>query len=189
MATIDPGQLRPGMKVVVDGELCIVQSFDLRTPGNLRSFVRSKMKKVKDGSVVEMTFRGAGADIQEADYETKTCQFLFKDSEGFHFMDLTTYEQFCLTEDFLGFQAQFLAPEGEVLVAFWSEKPISLELPAKMTFTITDTIGEVTKGNTANAIMKEATLETGFKLQVPSFVKIGDKIRVSTEDGKYVDRA
>ncbi len=189
MAAVDPGQLRPGMKVVVDGELYIVQTFDLRTPGNLRSFVRSKMKKVKDGSVVEMTFRGAGADIQEADYETKTCQFLFKDAEGFHFMDLTTYEQFTLQEDFLGIQANFLAPEAEVIVAFWEGRAISVELPSKMVFTVTDTIGDVVKGNTANAVLKDATIETGFKVQVPSFVKVGDKIRISTEDGSYVDRA
>jgi elongation factor P len=189
MASIDPGDLRPGMKVVVEKELYIVQSFDLRTPGNLRSFVRSKMKKVSDGRVVEMTFRGAGADIQQADYETKTCQFLFKDGTDYNFMDLTTYEQFSLTEDFLGLQASFLIPEGEMLVAFWEGRPINIDFPPKMVFTVTDTIGDVAKGNTANQILKEATIETGFKLQVPSFVKIGDKIRISSEDGSYIDRA
>lgn len=188
MATIDPGRLRPGMKVVIEGELYIVQTFDLRTPGNLRSFVRSKMKKVSDGRVVEMTFRGS-SDIQEADYATRTCQYLFKDANDYTFMDTQTYEQFTLDEDFLGIQAQFLVAEAEVMVAFWNDKPVGVEFPPKLTFVVTDTIGDVMKGNTANAITKEATVETGYKLQVPTFIKIGDKIRISTEDGSYVDRA
>ncbi|MBX3727838.1 MAG: elongation factor P [Candidatus Sumerlaeia bacterium] len=188
MAQVDPGKLRPGMKVVIDGDLYIVQSFDLRTPGNLRSFVRSKMKKVSDGRVTEMTFRGA-SNIEEADYGTRTCQFLYSDGEDFTFMDLQTFEQFSVTADFLGIQAQFLIPEAEVIVAFWNDQPVGIELPPKMTFTVTDTIGDITRGNTANTITKEATIETGFKLQVPTFVRIGDKIRVSTEDGSYVERA
>lgn len=188
MATIDPGRLRPGMKVVIEGELYIVQTFDLRTPGNLRSFVRSKMKKVSDGRVTEMTFRGS-SDIQEADYATRTCQYLFKDATDYTFMDTKTYEQFTLDEDFLGIQAQFLVPEAEVMVAFWNDKPVGVEFPPKLVFTVTDTIGDVMKGNTANAITKEATVETGYKLQVPTFIKIGDKIRISTEDGSYIERA
>ncbi len=175
MAQVDPGSLRPNMKVVIDGELYIVQTFDLRTPGNLRSFVRSKMKKVSDGRVIEMTFRGS-SNIEEADYETQTCQYL------------TTYDQFEVSRDFLGIKANFLAPEAEVLVAFWNEKPVDVQLPPKLVFEVTDTIDMVAKGNSANTITKEAEVETGFKLQVPVFVQIGDKIRISTEDGSYVER-
>lgn len=187
-ANIDPGKLRPGMKVVIEGELYLVTSFDLRTPGNLRSFVRSKMKKISDGRVVEMTFRGS-SDIQLADFETKTCTFLFKQDDEFTFMDLETYEQFVLHEEFLGIQAQFLVPEAEAIVSFWEGRPVGVQLPPKLTLTVTDTIETLAKGNTANAITKEATVETGFKLEVPSFVKVGDKIRINSEDGSYVDRA
>lgn len=188
-ATIEANDLRPGMKVVVEGDLWVVQTFDLRTPGNLRSFVRSKMKRITDGAVNEFTFRGGNPTIYPADFEMKNCQFLFGDQDGYTFMDLTNYEQFVLPQEFLGFGANFLAPEAEVQVAFWNERPVTVELPPKMTFKITDTIGMVAKGNTANQITKEATIETGLKLQVPAFVNIGDKIRVSTTDGTYVDRA
>lgn len=189
MAELDPGKLRPGMKVVVEDDLYLVQTFDLRTPGNLRSFVRCKMKNIRDGRVTEITFRGGNPTVYQADFETKTCQFLYKDQDGYNFMDMTTFEQFSVTEDFLDLQANFLIPESEVVVAFWEGKPVSLDLPPKLTFAITDTIDMVAKGNTANNITKEATIETGFKLQVPSFVSIGDKIRVNTADGTYVDRA
>ena len=189
MATaIDPGKLRPGMTVVINKELYLVQSFDLRTPGNLRSFVRSKMKNLRDGRVVEMTFRGSAEEILEADYETKTCQFLYKDQGHFIFMDLQTYEQFTLDEEFLGLQSNFLIPEAEVLVAFWEARPVSVELPPKMVFTVTDTVSEVSRGNSSGSIMKDAKIETGFVVQVPSFIKNGEKIRISTEDGAYVDR-
>lgn len=188
MAGLDPGQLRPGMKVVISGDLLQVMTWELRTPGNLRSFVRCKMKHLKDGRVTEMTFRGSNEEILEADFETKNCQYLYKEQENHVFMELTTYEQFSLSEEFLGFQAQFLVPDAEMLVAFWDGKPVSLDLPSKMVLEVTDTIGDVVRGNSSGPITKEATLNTGLKVMVPSFVKIGDKVRVNTEDGAYVDR-
>src|SRR5690606_35944369 len=107
----------------------------------------------------------------------------------YHFMDLSTYEQFSLEEDFLGMQAKFLIPEAEVIVAWWNGNPIGLELPPKMVFQVVDTIDVVVKGNTSSGITKDATLETGMVVQVPPFVKNGDKVRVSTETGEYVERA
>ncbi|MDX2175844.1 MAG: elongation factor P [Candidatus Sumerlaeia bacterium] len=189
MAQVDPNSLRAGMKVVIEGTLYQVTEYELRTPGNLRSFVRTKMKSLLDGRVVEMTFRGGKFDIQEADYETKTCNFLYSDQDGYHFMELTSYEQFTVSGEFLGIQANFLVPDTEVIVAFWENRPVSLLLPPKIAFKVVDTIDEVTKGNSANQILKEATIETGYKLQVPGFIKIGDSVRISTDDGMYVDRA
>ncbi len=188
MATVDANRLRPGMKIVVDGQLWVVTDYQHRTPGNLRAFVVCKIKNVKDGRVVEKTFRGSESTAETAEFEQRTCQFLYQDPDGYVFMDLGSYEQFTLSEEFLGFQAQFLAPEAEVMVGFWEGEAIDVILPPKLTLEVIDTI-DVVKGNTANAITKDATLEGGLLVQVPPFVKIGDKVIISTEDGSYVSRA
>lgn len=189
MPTIDPVKLRPGMRIVSDGTLYQVTNFEHRTPGNLRSFVVCKLRNYADGKVVEKTFRGAADHPEIAEFEQRTVQFLYKEGDAYHFMDLKSYEQFELGEEFLGFQAQFLIPEAEVIMAFWNEKPVGLELPGKMVFEVVDTIDSVSKGNSSGSITKEATVETGLKIQVPPFVKTGDKVRVSTADGSYVERA
>lgn len=188
-ATIDPVKLRPGMKIVSEGQLWVVTSFDHRTPGNLRSFVVCKLKSLTDGRIVEKTWRGAAEPPERADFDQRTCQFLYKDADGFHFMDLTSYEQFQIDEELLGIAAQFLIPETEVIVGFWDGKPMGLEMPPKMVFTVTDTYDSIAKGNSSGNITKEATLETGMKIQVPAFVKTGDKVRINTDDGSYVERA
>jgi len=118
MPTIDPNRLRPGMKIVVDGQLWVVSDFQLRTPGNLRSFVVCKIKNLMDGRVVEKTWRGGNEAPEQADVEERTCQYLYHDGEQFTFMDLTSYEQFSLSQEFLGNQSHFLLPDGEVEVAF-----------------------------------------------------------------------
>ena len=189
MPTIDPVKLRPGMKIVCDGNLYQVTDFQHRTPGNLRSFVVCKMRSYADGRVVEKTFRGSADHPETAEFEQRTCQFLYADQDGYHFMDLTTYDQFTLQEDFLGFQAKMLVPEAEVIVSYWDGKPVGLDMPPKLVFTVTDTVDSVAKGNSSGSITKEATLETGLMIQVPPFVKMGDKVRVSTETGEYIERA
>lgn len=189
MSTIDPGKLRPGMKIVIDGQLYTVLEFNLRTPGNLRSFVVCKLRSYPEGRVSEKTFRGSADHPESADFEQRTSQFLYNDQDGYHFMDTKTYEQLTLSEESLGFQAKMLAGDMEVIMSYWNGLPVGIELPPKMVFTVTDTMDLVTKGNTSGNITKDATLETGLVIQVPAFVKIGDKVRVSTEDGKYVERA
>lgn len=189
MPTIDPGRLRPGMKIVLDSQLWVVTDWQLRTPGNLRSFVVCKVKNLVDGRVVEKTFRGSQDWPEQADVETRSCQFLYSDDMGFHFMDLNSYEQFTLQADFVGSQSNFLMPDAEVQVAFWNGNPIGLELPLKMVFKIVDTIDEVSKGNSSGNITKDATIETGLVIQVPAFIKNGEKVLVNTETGLYVERA
>jgi len=188
MPPIDPVKLRPGMKIVVDGQLWVVTQFDHRTPGNLRSFVVCKLKSLQDGRVVEKTFRGASDHPERAEFEQKTCQYLYNDDGGYHFMDTSTYEQFTLEEDFLGFAANFLVAETDVIVGFWDGKAIGVELPPKMEFTVVDTMDTVAKGNSSGSITKDAKLDTGMTIQVPPFIKTGERVRISTEDGTYVER-
>ncbi len=189
MPTIDPVKLRPGMKIVSEGSLFQVLDTQHRTPGNKRSFVVCKMRSLEDGRVHEKTFRGSADHPESAEFEQRTCQFLYSDQDGFHFMDLTTYDQFLLEESFLGLQAKMLVAEAEGIVSYWNGKPVGVDLPSKLVFTVTETMDDVAKGNTSGSITKEATLESGLKVQVPPFVKTGDKVRVNTETGEYVERA
>jgi elongation factor P len=189
MPTIDPGRLRPGMKVVIDNQLWVVTDFQLRTPGNLRSFVVCKMKNLVDGRTVEKTFRGSADHPEQADVESRACQYLYGDDMGFHFMDRDSYEQFSLAVDFVGAQSNYLMPDAEVEVAFWNGSPIGLELPLKMAFKVIDTVDEISKGNSSGNITKDATIETGLVIQVPSFLKTGERVLVNTETGQYIERA
>lgn len=189
MPTIDPINLRPGMKIVVDGKLFIVTSFDHRTPGKGQPSTTVKLKSYADGLVIEKTYKGSADHPEIAEFEQRTVQYLYNDPDGYHFMDLTTYDQILLTEDFLGFQAKFLVGDAEVIMSFWNGEPVGLDLPPKMVFEVVETQDNVAKGNTSGSITKEAILETGMAVQVPPFIKTGEKVRVSTEDGRYVERA
>ncbi|MEQ8820909.1 MAG: elongation factor P [Sumerlaeia bacterium] len=187
MPPIEPAKVRNGTKLVMDGSIYEVVYFAHTKPGKGQAFVTIKMKNLKDGRVLERNFK-IGEMLEIADFEKRTAQFLYSDPDGYHFMDLTTFEQFDLNEDFLGQSVNFLVPDMEVIAAYWEGKPISIELPAKVIFEVADTIDAV-KGNTANAITKDATLSNGYVVQVPPFIKIGDKVVVNTESGSYVERA
>lgn len=189
MPTIDPGKLRPGMKIVLEDHLWVVTDWQLRTPGNLRSFVVVKVKDLVNGQVAEKTFRGSQDWPVAADTETRACQYLYNDDMGFHFMDMNSYEQFSLPADFVGAQSNYLMPDAEVQVGFWNGNPMGLELPLKMAFKIVDTINEVSRGNSSGSITKDAKIETGLVIQVPAFIKNGEKILVNTETGQYIERA
>jgi elongation factor P len=189
MPPIDPGRLRPGMKIVIDRQLWVVTDFQLRTPGNLRSFVVCKIKNLVDGRTSEKTFRGTADWPDQADVETRNCQFLYSDDMGFHFMDLNSYDQFTLQAEFVGLQSRFLMPDAEVQVAFWNGNPTGLELPLKMVFKIIDTVDDIARGNSSGNITKDAKLETGLVIQVPAFIKNGEKVLVNTDTALYVERA
>ncbi len=189
MPTIDPIKLRPGMKIVMDGKLYVVLTYDHRTPGKGQPSTTVKLRSYADGNVVEKTFKGSGEHPEQAEFEQRTVQFLYDDPDGYHFMDLTTFDQFALDSEFLGLQAKFLVPEAEVIMSYWNGNPVGLDLPPKMVFEVADTQDDVARGNTSGNITKDATLETGLVVQVPPFVKTGEKIRISTQDGSYVERA
>ena len=187
MPPIEPGKVRPGNRLVIDDDVWQVVEFAHTKPGKGQAFVVLKIKSLTTGRVLERTYK-IGEMLQTADFEKKTCQFLYQDADGHHFMDLSTFEQFRLDEDLLGPSARFLQPEMEVICSFWEERPIAVELPQKIVLAVTDTI-EAVRGNTASAITKDATLENGVVIQVPPFIKVGEKLVVNTETGEYMERA
>lgn len=187
MAPIEPSKVRPGTKLVIEGDVYIVTDYAHTKPGKGQAFVKCKIKNLKDGRVLERTWK-IGEMLEKADFEKKTCQYLYDDEDGYHFMDLSSYEQFSLSAEDLGIATDFLQNEMEVVGSFFEGNPIGVELPPKVTLEVTDTI-EAVKGNTATQITKDAELENGLVVQVPPFIKNGDKIVVSTETGEYVERA
>lgn len=187
MAPIEPAKVRPGNKLKIDGDVWLVVEFAHTKPGKGQAFVVVKIKSLTNGRVLERTYK-IGEMLETADFEKRTCQFMYNDDDGYHFMDLGTYEQFPMDKDVLGMAADFMQPEMEAICSFWEGRAIAVELPPKIILEVTDTI-EAVKGNTATNITKDATLENGLVVQVPPFIKIGEKIVVSTETGEYVERA
>lgn len=149
--------------------------------------MRTKLKNLISGTIIEKTFAGA-EKLEEAELETKKAQYLYADESGYNFMDSATFEQFSLSKSQLGETARFLKEGGEVGIIYFDDQPINVNLPIKMTFEITYTEPGF-RGNTTSNVLKPATLETGAQVNVPIFIKNGDKIVLDTRTGEYVERA
>ena len=150
--------------------------------------MRFKLKGIVTGKVIDHTVR-AGTKMESADVTTQPMQYLYQQGEDFIFMDLDSYDQIPVSAELIGFGSNFLMESTEVQVTMFEESAIGVQLPQKMEFEITETIDDADRGNTATNATKEATLQTGLLVMVPLFVKTGDRVRVSTEDGSYLERA
>ena len=188
MAAINANDAKPGTKLILDGELYTVVERAHHKPGKGGAFVKFKLKGIVSGKAIDHTVR-AGTMMEQADVSTNNMQYLYMENDNYIFMDLETYEQIPVAAEVIGFGAQFLVENAEVQVTTFEEQPIGVQLPPKLDFTVTETIDDAARGNTATNVTKEATLETGLKVQVPLFVKTGERIRISTIDGTYVERA
>ena len=155
-------------------------------PGKGGAFVRTKIKNVRTGQVIDETFRG-GANIDVVRIEARKFNYLFSDGIDYIFMDNETYDQISLTKDNISEVKDFLIENLEATIAFNGNEPIEIRIPPHVNMEVTETDpGE--KGNTAQGGTKPAILETGVSVQVPLFIQIGDKIRVNTRDKKYIER-
>ena len=180
-------QLRKGMIVKIDNKLFRIFDRQHVTPGNLRGFVRVKMRNIQNGSMAEEKFRSEDI-VERVALEQKEMQYLYNDADGYHFMDMVSYEQTRLSADLIGDMVGFLKPEMSVEVEFFGENPIGVELPQTVDLKVVSTMPAI-KGATATNQTKPATLETGVVIQVPPFIGEGDLIRVNTETGEYQTRA
>jgi elongation factor P len=182
---MDTTDLKKGLPIKYKGETYVVTNYQFVNPGKGAAFTRVKMKNVKSLKMMEVTFR-SGEQIDEANMQYKKCQYMYSDGSEFHFMDNTTYEQFSIPAEVVGDQANFMMDGGDVTVVFVDNNPVSLQLPPKMEFTVTDSPpGD--KGDTATGGSKQVTIETGAKVNAPLFIKEGDKIRINTDTGEYVE--
>ena len=180
-------QLRKGMIVKIENKLFRIFDRQHVTPGNLRGFVRVKMRNIQNGSMAEEKFRSEDI-VERVSLEQKEMQYLYNDNDGYHFMDTATYDQVQLQADLIGDLVGFLKPEMSVEVEFFGENPIGVELPQTVDLKVVSTMPAI-KGATATNQTKPATLETGVVIQVPPFIGEGDVIRVNTETGEYQTRA
>ncbi len=183
---VDTSQFRNGLKIELDGEPFSIVFFQHVKPGKGGAFVRTKVRNLKTGRVLERRFR-AGERVELADVEERKMQYLYQDGEQLVFMDSESYEQIPFSTDQVGDARKFLKENLEVDVVFWRGQPITIELPAFVTAAITRCEPGI-KGDTASNVTKPATLETGAVVQVPLFVKEGETIRVDTRSGEYVER-
>jgi elongation factor P len=186
MSSVAATRLRKGNLIKHNNELCRIVETQHVTPGNLRGFVRAKMRKVKDSTMFEHRFRSEDM-VERAHLDEREMQYLYRDGDTFYFMDTATYEQTGLSEEALGDSMNFLLPESMINVEFYEGSPVGIELPATVDLKVTDTVPGI-KGATANAQTKPATLETGYVVTVPAFVDVGTVVRVNTETGEYLSR-
>jgi len=175
------------MVIKFNNELCSVFKMEHRTPGNLRGFVQVKMRKLSSGSMMEHRFSSEDK-VERASLDEQEMEYLYDDGEYYYFMNTENFEQMHLMKDLLGDATNFLIPNLKVAVEFYEGKPISVELPPSVDLTVVETEPGM-KGATVSNVTKPAKLETGLVVQVPSFIIEGEKIRVSTSESAYLERA
>jgi elongation factor P len=180
-------QLRPGMVVKFNKELYSVFSMVHRTPGNLRGFVQAKMRSLRSGSMMEHRFSSEDK-VERVALDEQEMEYLYDDGDYYYFMNTESFEQIHLTKDILGDGIYYLIPQLKVNVEFYEGKAISVELPPSIEMTVVETEPGL-KGATVSNVTKPATMDTGLVVQVPPFINQGEKIRVSTSDGSYQERA
>jgi len=183
---VTTNNFKNGMAIVYDNKMWIIVEFQHVKPGKGGAFVRTKLKEIKTGRVVEITFR-AGEKLDDVRVETKHMQYLYKDGDTYHFMDNSTFEQLELSADFLGDSAKWLKENDDVEIMIAGGEMIGVEPPMFVELEVVETEPGF-KGDTVQGGTKAATLETGAVVQVPMFVETGDKLKVDTRDGRYITR-
>jgi len=177
---------RRGLKIEMEGIPYEIVDFQHVKPGKGGAFIRTKLKNMQNGRVVENTFR-SGEKVGRPDMETRQMQFLYKDSSGYIFMDMENYEQFPVGEDILGSKGGYLVDGMELTMLMYNGKAMDVDLPASVVLEITHTEPGI-KGDTVSGSTKPATLSTGVTVNVPLFVNEGEKIKVDTRTGEYLGR-
>jgi elongation factor P len=180
-------QLRPGMVIQFDGDLYSVFSVEHRTPGNKRGAMATRMRNLRSGAIIDHRFR-AEEFVERAILDEIEFEYLYADGDGWHFMNAETFDQIHLGREVLGEAVDYLLPGVHLKLEFHDSKPIGVILPDTVDLTVTETEPTVQKA-TASAVMKPAKLETGLVINVPPFINNGDRVRVDTSEGRYVQRA
>jgi elongation factor P len=178
--------LSKGAFLRFNNELVVVLEYEHRTPGNLRAFYQVKMRNIRSGKLVEHRFR-AGEAIELVRVEVRSLQYLYKEANSLVCMDNETFEQLNIPEELFGDSLKFLKENMNVLISFDGDTPIYAEAPVSVELEVTYTEPGI-KGDTATKTLKQATLETGAIISVPLFINIGEKIKVDTRTGEYIER-
>jgi elongation factor P len=179
--------LRRGMAINYNGDVTVVLETQHRTPGNLRAFVQATLRSIKTGKSSDVRFSSTER-LDIIPMMTRKMEFSYKDGEDYVFSDPETYETVTISAEIVGDAKNYLVENGTITVTFVDEKAVSIELPASVVLTVADAPDGV-RGDSANNVQKAITLETGITVQAPLFIKTGEKIKVDTRTGKYMERA
>jgi elongation factor P len=187
MATIQATRLKKGMLIKVEQDLFRVLELQHVTPGNLRGFVRVKLRNIRNGTLSDQKLRSEDS-LERATLDEREMQYLYQDGDDYYFMDTSSYEQIHINSEALGESVNYLKPEMTIQVEFYGTEPVGIELPQTVDLKVLETVPGI-KGATASNQVKPATVETGLVVSVPPFINTGDVIRVNTETGEYLARA
>ncbi|MCP3672611.1 MAG: elongation factor P [Gammaproteobacteria bacterium] len=187
MASYSTNEFKGGLKIMLDGDPCSIIENEFVKPGKGQAFNRVKIRNLKNGRVIERTFK-SGESVEAADVIEMEMQYLYNDGEFWHFMHSETFEQTTADDRAVGDNTKWLKEQDLCTVTLWNNNPIIVDPPNFVVLTITDTDPGL-KGDTSGSGGKPATLETGAVVRVPLFVQIGDAIKVDTRSGEYVSRA
>jgi elongation factor P len=184
---MNASQIRRGMIILYNGQPHRVLDFQHRTPGNLRAFVQARLRNLATGLSTEVRFSST-ENVERAVLEQHEMEYLYADGDLHYFMNTETYEQTPLASEMLGEALNYLLPGARIEVDYYNGQPIGVELPSSVELEVVETEPEL-RGATASASYKPAKLETGVVVQVPPFIKQGDRIRVNPNEGTYIERA
>ncbi|MHB1307133.1 MAG: elongation factor P [Limisphaerales bacterium] len=179
--------LRRGMAILYNNDICVVLETQHRTPGNLRAFVQATLRSVRSGRSSDVRFSST-EKVDVVPMITKKMEFSYLDAGDFVFSDPDTYETVTLSPEIVGDGKNYLVENTQVTVTFVEEKAVQVDMPASVILTVKDA-PEGIRGDSANNVQKSVLLETGISVQVPLFIKTGEKIKIDTRTGKYMERA
>jgi elongation factor P len=185
MATAN--DIRKGMAINFNGDIAVVLDAQHRTPGNLRAFIQATVRSIKTGKSSDVRFSST-EKIEVIPLATRKMEYSYKDGDDFVFSDPETFETVNISQEMVGDAKNYLTENAHVTVTFVSEKAVMVEIPPSVVLTVTDAPDGV-RGDSANNVQKPVTLETGISIQVPLFIKTGEKIKIDTRTGKYMERA
>jgi elongation factor P len=183
---IQATQLKRGMCIKHENDLYKVVEAMHKTPGNLRGMVQAKIKHLKTGSVSDHRFRSVDM-VERAILEDTEMEFLYQDGDMFHFMNNETYEQMGLSDEVLGEAVPYLTPNIKLKIQMYEDRPVGIDLPLTVEMTVMETDPEI-KGASVSNVGKPAKMETGLIVQVPAFISEGERIRIDTASGNYIER-
>lgn len=178
--------IRKGLKIEIDGDPYAVVDFQFVKPGKGNAFTRCKIKNMITGALLERTWR-SGEKLIPAPMDERRMMYLYSDEDGYHFMDQESYEQLALSPDMVGGDANYLLENTEVNVLLFKARPVSLSLPNFVELEVVETDPGL-KGDTVSGGRKSATMSTGAVIQVPLFIERGEKLKIDTRSGEYVER-
>jgi len=180
-------EVKKGMVIDLEGERWLILDFQHITPGNWRGYVQLKLRNIRTQATVQKRVRSADK-IDDIFQEKKACEYLYRDGKNYVFMDTESYEQFHLDEEMLGDNVHYLTPNTPCVVTFLEEVATGIELSAAVVLEVVEA-EEAIRGDTATNVKKQVVLETGHKVNVPHFIRKGDKVKVDTRSGDFIERS